>query len=48
MRRKQLGYIDIPRGFFETVTILACVGVLALLGVGGYAAYWLISHLRFV
>ncbi len=46
--KKQLGYIDIPSGTFETLGVLAGIGLLSLLGCAGYGLYWLVTHVRVV
>jgi hypothetical protein len=38
----------IPDGFFETLFVLAAIGVISALGGIGYGLYWLVTHVRFV
>lgn len=47
MKRMQRGFIDIPKGFFETLFVLAGLGLVALLCLGGYGLWWLLTHITF-
>lgn len=46
--KSQRGFIDIPRGFLETLFALAAVGAVALVGLVGWLLWWLVTHIRFV
>ena len=48
MKSKQLGFIDIPKGVFEILGVLAAVGLGAVVVVIGYGLFWLVTHVRFV
>jgi len=48
MKTKQRGFIDLPKGFFETLIALAALGLIALAGLAGWALWWLVAHVRFV
>ncbi len=45
-KRQQRGFID--RVIFETLLVLAALGVLALACMAGWALWWLVTHVRFV
>lgn len=48
MKKYQRGFIDIPKGVFETLFVLAAVGLVATVTGLGYGLYWLATHVRFV
>ena len=48
VKRQQRGFINLPEGFFETLLVLAAMGVLALACMAGWALWWLVTHVRFV
>ena len=48
VKRQQRGFINLPKGFFETLLVLAALGVLALACMAGWALWWLVTHVRFV
>lgn len=39
---------DFPRGFFETLFVLAAIGIVSACAGGVYLLWWLVQHVRFV
>lgn len=45
--KRQRGWIDIPRGFFETLFVLAFLGAIGIAGALIYGLWWVVTHVRF-
>lgn len=45
MKNRQRGYLNLPDGFFESLCVLAIVGLLALICLAAWATWWLVTHI---
>lgn len=46
MNTKQRGFIDIPKGVFETLFFLAVIGLLSSVGALFYLLWWLFTNVQ--